>query len=410
VLGALLPSSAAAVPFGTSFIRQGGSCAWTVFADSRAILHAGSVFSACITNEGAGTVERYDLRTDVGRTATLFEGLEVDDHNNPSLVVFHGRLFAFWAPHSGYIYPRDRRFFVRFRRVRPTASGGMRLGPVRQVRGLGRGCGLGYTYPSPVVSGRRLFVFMRGPCWKPYFVSTADGDHWSRPRTLIDAPRGRKMRPYAKYSPGPDGAIEMAFADGNPDAYRTSLYYVRMAHGRFWSADGVELGTVSDLPLPLDLLDRVAPFSRASGRAWPEDVAVDGLGRPVIAYSALVGRRDDRYRYARWDGSAWQQTEIAPSGRGIGTYHSAGLALDHHDPARVVFAGRFDGQEEIRVGETTDAGHSWRVTTITWQSKHSNLRPVFPLGSDGRTIVWFSGRYRDWHHFHTRLRMLVQGA
>ena len=33
---------------------------------------------------------------------------------------------------------------------------------------IGAGCGLGYTYPNPVVAGDRLYLFMRGPCWEPY--------------------------------------------------------------------------------------------------------------------------------------------------------------------------------------------------------------------------------------------------
>ena len=43
---------------------------------------------------------------------------------------------------------------------------------------LDAGCGLGYTYPNPVVSGKRMYLFMRGPCWYPYFTSTKDGKTW----------------------------------------------------------------------------------------------------------------------------------------------------------------------------------------------------------------------------------------
>ena len=55
-----------------------------------------------------------------------------------------------------------------------TAALGRAWGGTRTVP-LEAGCGLGYTYPNPVVSGKRLYLFMRGPCWYPYFTSTTDG-------------------------------------------------------------------------------------------------------------------------------------------------------------------------------------------------------------------------------------------
>ena len=113
------------------------------------------------------------------RISRPFGRLEPDDHNNPSLVSYRGALYAFSSPHSGYVWPRDRASAMRYRSTRrPWADGGG-WGATRTVP-LGVGCELGYTYPNPVVSGERLYLFMRGPCWSPYVTWTDDGIHWSR--------------------------------------------------------------------------------------------------------------------------------------------------------------------------------------------------------------------------------------
>src|SRR5215204_755694 len=274
-------------------------CSWSYFGDPRSVAHERHVFTGCVGTDGHTVIEDFDLETGRRRMRTLFEPLEADDHNNPSLVFFHERLYAFSAPHSGYLYPRDRRSRMRYRvSERPWADGGG-WGPVRTVP-LGSGCGLGYTYPNPVVAGDRLYLFMRGPCWEPYFTSTADGRRWSAPRTLVRSPSPslqdgggtRRVRPYTKYAAAPDGSIVMAFSDGHPASFKSSLYFVRFKDGRFFAADGSQIGTVADLPLRFDQLDRVERYGAARGRAWPMDVAQDAGGMPVIAYSSLTGTSD----------------------------------------------------------------------------------------------------------------------
>ena len=78
-------------------------CSWSYFGDPRAVARAGHVYTGCIGTDGRTIVEDYDLVSGRRRVSTLFEPLEADDHNNPSLVVFRDRVYAFSAPHSGYL-------------------------------------------------------------------------------------------------------------------------------------------------------------------------------------------------------------------------------------------------------------------------------------------------------------------
>ena len=414
-----LAALAAAAPGGCEataepVTRTVAPCTWSYFGDPRAVAHGDRVITGCVDTEGRTVVEDFDLATGHRRVRRLFEPLEVDDHNNPSLVFFRERLYVFSSPHSGYLFPRDRRSQMRYRvSDRPWGDGGG-FGPTRTVP-LGRGCGLGYTYPNPVVAGDRLYLFMRGPCWAPYFTSTTDGVRWEAPRTLVEAPPSadqdgggsRRVRPYAKYAAGPDGSVLMTFSDGHPASFRSSLYFLRYRDGRFERADGSVVGTLDDLPLRFSQLDRVHAHSRRAGRAWPMDVAADGTGAPVIAYTALHGSQDT-FRYGRWDGERWRTHPIAPAGRTLFSYHNAGVTLDHADPSRLVLSRTIGGQNEIEARQTSDHGVSWTVEQITRDSPTFNIRPVIPRGAapgGRRVVLYVSGHARSFREYDTSVLM-----
>ncbi len=398
--------------------RTVAPCSWSYFGDPRAVAHESRVITGCVATDGRTVLEDFDLDTGRRRLQTVFAPLEVDDHNNPSLVFFRERLFVFSAPHSGYLYPRDRRSQVRYRiSTRPWGAGGG-FGATRTVP-LGRGCGLGYTYPNPVVAGDRLYLFMRGPCWEPYFTSTADGIHWTAPRTIVQAPPSseqdgggsRRVRPYAKYAAGPGDSVLMTFSDGHPGSFRSSLYFLRYADGRFTAADGREVGTLADLPLRFDELDPVQRYSRRAGRAWPMDVAAGADGAPVIAYTALHGVADT-FRYARWDGARWRSHPIAPAGETLFSYHNQGVTFDHRDPSRIVLSRTVDGQNEIEARRTADGGATWQVTRLTHDSPAFNIRPMVPRGLPrGRdVVVYVAGRARSFREYDTHVVMAVDAG
>ena len=384
-------------------------CSWSYFGDPRAVVHAGHVHTGCIGTDGATIVEDYDLATGRRRVSTLFEPLEADDHNNPSMVVFRDSVYAFSAPHSGYLYPRNRMSRMRYRVLR-----GGSWGPVRTVP-LGAGCGLGYTSPNPVVSGDRLYLFMRGPCWEPYFTSTGDGLRWAAPRTLVRSPSpslqdgggSRRVRPYAKYAGTADGSIAMTFSDGHPASFKSSLYYLRFKHGRFHRADGSVAGTLADLPLRFGQLDRIHRYAAARGRAWPMDVARDRSGAPVVVYSSLVGTADT-FRYARWDGRHWRTRPIAAAGRTLFSYHNSGITLDHADPSRVVLSRTVARQNEIELRQTPDHGRTWRASLLTSGSRSFNIRPVIPRGlgaEDPLVVLYVTGSAKTFREYDTDVVM-----
>jgi len=383
----LLPGCAEPAPPGDHVVS---SCTWSYFGDPRALTIGNTLFTGCVARGGAPVVEAFDLETGARRVSRPFGRLEADDHNNPSLVAFRGRIFTFSSPHSGYLWPRDRQSAMRYRSTaRPWARGGgwseMRTVPI------GAGCGLGYTYPNPVVAGDRLYLFMRGPCWEPYVTWTDDGVHWSRARTLVRAPVGptaRRIRPYAKYAAAPDGSILMLFSDGHPASWESGLYFARFADGRFLSAAGEVLGDLDQGPPAVTDLEQI--HAPRDGRAWPMDIAQGPGGDPVAVYTSLRGV-NDTFRYARFDAGAWETHPIAAAGRTLFGYHNAGATLDHADPSRVVLSRTIAGQNEIELRTTEDSGRTWIAQALTRDSDEFNVRPVIPrsTGAAGRGVVLY---------------------
>ena len=409
-LDAGAPPTGAARAAGTRTITP---CTWSYFGDPRAIARGNWVHTGCIGTDGKVKLDQYNLASGEHRLLTLFRGLEVDDHNNPSLVFFQRKMYAFASPHAGYIYPRDRDPYMAYRVSKSDWAKGVKWRKERTIP-LGQGCGLGYTYPNPVVSGERMYLFMRGPCWYPYFTSTKDGETWARPRTLVLGPpsAGRNVRPYAKYDTAPDGSILMTFSDGHPGSYENNLYYMRFKGGRFYKADGSVIGTTADLPFRLRELDRVQRYSAANGRAWPMDIAWAADGAPRIVYSTRIGD-DDVFRHARFNGRRWVKTDVAPAGGDLFGYRNGGITFNHANPDWVVLTRLIDGAQEIELRRTGDGGATWDATQLTRNSTILNFRPVFPRGLDAdgeMVVVYVSGSASSFRSYRTVVKMRVDPA
>jgi len=432
-LALVLPAAASAAPVpgvqvesrDTTLLDDGGGaarasalrtltpCTWSYFGDPRSVAYRDWIFTGCISRDGRVQLDEFNLETKQKRLLTLFRGLESDDHNNPSLVFFKRKLYAFASEHSGYVYPLDRNPRMQYRVSKRDFGAGTQWGPTRRIP-LGSGCGLGYTYPNPVVSGGRLYLFMRGPCWYPYYTSTKDGKHWAAPKTMVLGPpaSGRNVRPYAKYVAAPDGSILMTFSDGHPGSYKNSLWYMRFKNGRFFKADGSAIGRTSDLPFRLQQLDRVQAYSPRKGRPWPMDIAFGSDGVPSIVYSSRVGD-DDVFRYARFNGRKWVTRFISDAGGSLFGYRNGGITFNHTDPNWVVLTRLIGGAQEIELRHTSDQGRTWQAYQLTRNSKVLNFRPVFPRGLtdlNELVVVYVSGSASSFRSYRTVIKMDIDAS
>ncbi|MFH1689213.1 MAG: BNR-4 repeat-containing protein [Candidatus Eisenbacteria bacterium] len=295
-------------------------------------------------------------------SAVVKEQPQQDDHASPAVLVRPDhRLMVFYSGHRG-------RWMIY--RLSANAEDITSWGTEHAASGHTSDYA-GYTYPNAAfLTGEddRRNVFWRGADYLPMFAFSETGMSWSEPAVLV-------------------------------------------------RADGSPVGKMEDLPLTFGDADLVYDAAGAGATAWLWDVAFDASGNPVVAYTAFPHVDDHRYRYARWDGVAWVDTEIAPGGarfptvekgrRHFDPYYSGGVALDHTDPSIAYLSRPVSGVFEIERWTTPDGGYSWTSEAVTSGSVHDNVRPLVPIGHapGGPGLIWMNGSYVDFTTYSTSLRM-----
>jgi hypothetical protein len=408
VAGALAPAAAAE----SQSLREReltSSGAWTWFSDPRSVYHEGAhrrTYTGWVARDGSIQVASYDHDTGQRAIATLKLRLQIDDHDNPSILVRpDGRLQVFWSTHAG-----GTMWYRRTARPEDVTA----WGPERTLATNTPGPH-GYTYPNPVrlpAEGNRMYLFWRGGNFNPSFsTQELNSTSWTPARTLISHP---DQRPYAKYASNGRDTIAVAYTQAHPQRLATNIYYVAYRAGAVRRADGTVISTMANLPIGWADGDKV--YDQAtSGRAWVHDVALDAADRPVIVYATFPTDDDHRYRYARWDGSRWVDREFARGGGSMSVdprepKYSGGLTLDHEDPSTVYLSREVGGRFQAEVWTTPDGGASWSTQVLSPGSVLDNYRPVSPRGQrgDDHGVVWMHGTYPSYVSYQTGLRTPVQ--
>ena len=100
--GASAAQTAELAPREREFTASGG---WTWFTDPRAVYYQGThrrTYTGWVAQDGSIQVASYDHDTGRRVIVTLKARLQIDDHDNPSLLVRpDGRLMVFWSTHAG---------------------------------------------------------------------------------------------------------------------------------------------------------------------------------------------------------------------------------------------------------------------------------------------------------------------
>lgn len=378
--------------------------AWCWFGDPRAVRHRGRydrTYLGWLTRTGEVQIGAYDHATKAFSTATLMRDFQIDDHNNPSIVVRpDGRLMAFWSAHAG-----PKMYYRVSTRPEDLSSWGPTQTLPVQLAGNS-----GYTYPNPVFvpsEGNRLYLFWRA--WYQPAVSWSDdgGRTWSPARQVL---AGAGQRPYVKVALGQDGGLHLAFTDAHPRSTEINdIHYAVLRGGVMRRSDGTPVRALADGPAPPDAYETVYSHRQHGAKAWVHDLTVGPDGRPVVVMATFPTLTDHRYRYARLraDGR-WTSTELTNAGptferSGKEPHYSGGVTLDHEDPS-VVYLSRKSGPTwEIERWRTPDQGATWTRTALTSSSTAPNVRPVSPRGSRGGAldVVWMAGDYAHYASYRT---------
>ncbi len=387
--------------------------AWCWFADPRAVYHEGRyrrTYVGWVNASGDVVVAQYDHDTGEVTAVEVRDELQRDDHASPAILIRpDGRLVMFYSGHRGA---------WMFYRVSEHPEDVMSWGG-QQIACDYTTDPLGYTYPNPVLlpgEGEGTYLFWRGRDYRPMFATTEEGVIWSEPVALI----GGGERPYVKTCSDGGEAIHFAFTDGHPrDEPSNSIHYMCYRNGGLFKADGSRIGDVRTLPVAPSRSDLVYDAAASGARAWVWDLALDSDGNPVIVYAVFPEETDHRYRYARWNGSVWEDHEIVAAGswfpgaeRGqehFEPHYSGGLALDHAAPSVVYLSRPVGGVFEIERWSTPDGGVTWESEAVTSGSSSDNVRPCVPRGLPASLscVLWMHGGYIDYTDYHTSIKIKV---
>lgn len=419
---------------------------WCWYQDERVLvvdgkLIIGSIASGRDDARRRGNVEvvSYDLRTGEGKRFTLHEGTDerdrrqwYDDHNVPAFVrTADGHLLAVYAKHGP-----ESKIYVR-RSERP--GDGTAWGPVQVVEPSATSrVTYSNVYRLTAENGGkgRIYDFFRGldNSFKPSWMwSDDDGRTWTTGGIAINVPLEFRHRPYVKYASNGRDEIHLAYTEGHPRDFANSIYHAVYRDGALRRSDGTVIAPLKEGMKRPEEGTRV--FEGGPDKvAWIIDMHLDGRGRPYMAYSVQMNDgdkkpghcgQDHRYRFARWDGQRWQDTEIAYAGSCLYPReddYTGLVALDPHD-ARVLWistnvhpetgaplVSKADGQRhwEIFRGETRDF-RKWRWTAVTQDSRADNVRPIVPeWPGRQRALLWLRGKMKTYTDYDFRVVGLIE--
>jgi hypothetical protein len=395
-----------------SFLAISSNGAWCWFSDPRAVYYKNlhdRTYTGWIDSYGNIFISSYDHGTGKIEKKVLFDTLQADDHDNPSILFdSEGFLYIFFNKHGG----PDPLYLVKSLKPEDISDWTTVKRLELNDKEFNPGMGDTYTYTNPVMlSGEndRIYLFWRGIDNKPNFSFSDDkGDTWKKGRIFILPERVYSMRrPYLKvYSDGKT-KIHFAFTDGHPNVEKeNSIYYMYYEKGAFYKANNKKIRELGDIPLQPRECDVVYDATITKQKAWIWDVAQDKEGKPVLVYTKFPNDTIHIYCYATWDRIKWNNLDLVNSGKWfpqtrLGTietepYYSGGLNIDKENTNIVYISVNRDKVFEIEKWETGNKGKSWKVEAITKGSSKDNVRP-FAVRNAGEKnalqLLWMSNKY-----------------
>jgi len=407
---------------------------WCWFQDERAIIREGKLIIGTVaagrndpSRRGDIEVTVYDLASGARNRVELHDRFQLDDHDSPAFLARpDGRILVLYAKHG----PEDR-FYYRI----SEPGDATRWGPVRTYA-PSTSTRLTYSNLFLLTAEKdRIYDFFRGLNGKskPSYAYSDDlGETWKTGGIVIQSPAAR---PYVRYASNGVDTIHLVYTEGHPRDFDNSVYHIFYRTGMLHRSDGSPIRRIEE---GLRAPDEGTRFFQGDPDhvAWTTDVELDKEGRPYVVYTVQVGSaklpsrqggNDHRFRYARWDGKAWRDVQLAYAGTRLyaGEDDYTGLAaLVPGDPDTVYISTDADPRDgtalksgadgerhrEIFRGTTADGGSTWTWTAVTKDSTADNLRPIVTKGEKGRSaLLWLRGRLRAYTDYDLEVVGIILG-
>jgi hypothetical protein len=366
---------------------------WCWFSDPRAVYFEGKhkrTYTGWVDNYGDIHIAYFDHETKIINSKVVYDNLEIDDHNNPSILIDKkGHLIVFFNAHS-----QDGKPLYMIKSSAPeTIDNWNRVKELflNDTTYYKNAKILNHTYTNPIrlsAENGKIFLFWRGINNKPTYATSIDnGDTWSSGRILFMPNEDTTIRvPYTKvYSDGVS-KIHFTFTDGHPTkAASNALYYMYYEAGSFYKANGEKVKNIEQLPINQQEIDLVYKQNSENYRVWNWDIAQDKNGDPIIVYAKFPDNENHIYSYAIWKNNTWYNYDLINSGNWFPDMangsnkalvnYSGGIAIDHNSPNILYLSVKKDVFFEIEKWVTNNKGETWDIEKVTNNSTKNNIRP-----------------------------------
>ncbi len=395
-----------------SFVSMTFDGAWCWFSDPRAIYYKGSMektYIGWVDSYGDVSIASFNHVTGYIDTKVLYDGLQVDDHDTPSILIdSKGIIYVFFNKHGG---PHPLYFMKSLKPEDVSEWTGIKRLELNDTVFYPE-FGDTYTYTNPVMLSEendRIYIFWRGIDNKPNYSFSDDlGETWSKGRIFILPERIYSMRrPYLKVFSDGKSKIHFAFTDGHPNMEKeNSIYYMYYSEGCFYKANGTRIKDMGDDPVIPREADVVYDATLSKQKAWIWDIAQNNRGNPVLAYVKFPNDSMHIYVYAFWNGTKWNNSDLVNSGKWFpqtlpGTKetepnYSGGINIDKENTNIIYMSVNRDSIFEIEKWEMSENGKKWKSEFITRGSSRDNVRPFAIRNADQKNplqVLWMSNTY-----------------
>jgi hypothetical protein len=389
---------------------------WTWFTMPEAVQVGDFIYLGTVSSDGRCRAHRIDIDAETTQTFDLSGVLEVDDHNNPSVMALEdGSIAFFYGEHN------DQTFKYRIWDGSGsfTSSGSW---TVQEARGNSEGP---YSYPKPFqfpsdTTAGKTWLFHRR--WTDgggntrtisYRTSATIGSGGSDPwSAYTDVLVESNARPYVvTFQDGDRVHFAISSAHPNESTFTTVRHFMAdMTSGSlaFKASDG------SSLSVPFDTAATTRADNGGDAKRWVSDVGVGGDGHPRILWTLYPNGDGTAIElwHSRWTGSAWTAHKVADDGAGLYSgeqYYHGGARFKRDDVTRIYASLPVSGVRQIKELTTSDNGATWGearvLTTGGTAGNPLKARPIGVLGGDGRVnLLWWQGTYTTFTDYSTAVK------
>lgn len=327
---------------------------------------------------------------------------QIDDHNNTTIVVDDdGIIHVFASEHN----TSTIRHFISDAAHDISAFSTVNLltsltttATYPQPELINGGTEILLTWRESTTSGQRKFVI--------YDIA---GDSYGSERNFIA--NGSNTRPYMHtiVDPDNDDKVHVVFTDDHPneitqgenDIYHA--YYLRSTDS-FYKSDDTLIGAAGSVALAGSNATMIEDATTRGFNFWNAGIAVCPDGNPAVVYSEHENRENMNYRYAKWDGSAWNALEIvADAGQSLygaeatlQPSYMPGLHIADHGQTVFYSKDGTYGQHGIYKAITTDYS-TFSHNVISAEGGREKFRPVAVRNASPELeCVFLAGNYTDY--------------